>query len=189
MIAWTMLGYSTCQYLNSASPPPTAADREKLGSLTICTALAAAPGVATVCPPFSMKPPLVVVSAPSAEATVEGDVAATRPLPLVVVLANWKLVVLADTPVAVDPTPTSPPEASTVPPVMMPPMVPVHAAPDGQHATEPAESAEHTASDTQHSDDAPRLAQESKPVGHVLLYCRLRTLCGAAAELLVEVGK
>lgn len=97
---------------------------------------------------------------------------------------------LAETPVAVEPTPTNPPEASTVPPVMMPPIVPVHAAPDGQHATEPAVSAEHTASETQQRDGAPRFAHESKPLGQVLLYCRLRMSCGAAAvEFEVDSGR
>lgn len=133
-----------------------------------------------------MNPPLVVASAPPVGATVVCDVAATRP-PSFVLLANWKPVVLAGTPVAV-PTPTSPPEASTVPPVMIPPMVPVHAAPDGQHATEPAESAEQTASDMQQRDGAPKFAHESKPDGHELLSCRLRTSCAAAAVELEEVA-
>lgn len=135
-----------------------------------------------------IKPPLVVGSAPPPGFAVDCDVAATKPLS-VVLLANWKPVVLADTPVAVDPTPTSPPEASTVPPVMIPPIVPVHTAPEGQHATEPAESAEHTASDMQQSDGAPRFAHESKPVGHALLSCRLRTSCGAAEEFELDAGK
>lgn len=156
--------------------------------LTISAALAPAPGVATVCPPFTMNPPFVLVAPPSIP-TVEGEVAATRPPPFVVVLGNWKPVVLADTPVAVAPTPTSPPDASTVPPVMIPPIVPVHAAPSGQQATDPAESAEQTASETQQRDGAPRFAHELKPFGQVLLYCRLRRSCCTAVELERDSGR
>lgn len=118
----------------------------------------ALPGVATMLLSAMTKPlfsPLPVA------------VAMTSPL-LTELVKTSKLVVVAALVVAKPPGAVlvaGAPLLFKVPPVMIPPIVPVHAAPLGQHATCPAKSALQTALDMQQRLGAPRLAHERKLSG------------------------
>lgn len=143
------------------------------------------PPVAVVC-----TPPLVVGHHPpwlqGAGLVLPGVlVSVVGSLPVFVVAAKTKLLdaAVAPPPTTVEP-PTSLPTLFTVPAVKTPFAVPLHAAPVGQHATCPAASAEQTASEAQQRPGAPRLEQESKSFGQVLLNCRFSRSCDCAVSLL-----
>lgn len=125
--------------------------------------------------PATMKPPSPAVSVV--------DDARTSPLLAEVVYICKDVVVGVVSPVAAsapDVVPvTSAPLLFTVPAVMTPAIVPVQAAPKGQHATCPAVSALQTALDMQQRLGAPRLLQERKLLGQPF-DCRFKSSCAVS---------